>query len=68
MILKGSQRAGGANLATHLMRTDDNEHVDLHEVRGFASNDLKEAFKGSRGHLARHEVQAISLLGVFKPA
>lgn len=45
MILKGSQRAGSANLANHLMRTDDNEHVDLHEVRGFASNDLKEAFK-----------------------
>ncbi len=45
MILKGSQRAGGANLAHHLMRTDDNEHVELHEVRGFASNDLKEAFK-----------------------
>ncbi|MGY4748870.1 relaxase/mobilization nuclease domain-containing protein [Pannonibacter sp. Q-1] len=51
MILKGSQRAGGANLATHLLRTDDNEHVELHEVRGFASNDLKEAFK---------EVEAIS--------
>jgi hypothetical protein len=45
MILKGSQRAGGANLAAHLMRTDENEHVDLHEVRGFASNDLNEAFK-----------------------
>lgn len=45
MILKGSQRSGGANLANHLMRTDDNEHVELHEVRGFASNDLKEAFK-----------------------
>lgn len=51
MILKGSQRAGGANLANHLLRTDDNEHVELHEVRGFASNDLKEAFK---------EVEAIS--------
>lgn len=45
MILKGSQRAGGANLAAHLMRTDDNEHVELHQVRGFASNTLKEAFK-----------------------
>ncbi len=51
MILKGSQRAGGANLATHLMRTDDNEHVELHEVRGFAVSDLKGAFK---------EVEAIS--------
>lgn len=52
MILKGSQRAGGQNLAAHLMRTDDNEHVRLHELRGFASDNLKDAFK---------EAEAISL-------
>lgn len=45
MILKGSQRGGGADLAVHLMRTDDNEHVRLHELRGFASDDLRGAFK-----------------------
>lgn len=45
MILKASQRGGGQNLAVHLMRTDDNEHVDLHELRGFSSNDLKGAFR-----------------------
>lgn len=45
MILKGSQRAGGADLAVHLMRTDDNEHIDLHELRGFVSADLQGAFK-----------------------
>lgn len=45
MIFKGSQRAGGQNLATHLMRADDNEHVLVQEMRGFASDDLHGAFK-----------------------
>ena len=45
MILKGSQRSFGQNLAAHLLRLDDNEHVALHELRGFASDDLREAFK-----------------------
>lgn len=52
MILKGSQRGGGQNLAVHLMRMDDNDHVRVHELRGFASDDLKGAFK---------EVEAVSL-------
>lgn len=51
MILKGSQRAGARNLAHHLMRVDDNEHVSLHEMRGFASDNLRDAFR---------EVEAIS--------
>lgn len=45
MILKGSQRSGGQNLATHLLRVDDNEHVRIHQVRGFASENLHGAFK-----------------------
>lgn len=52
MILKGSQRGSGQNLAVHLMRMDDNEHVTLHELRGFASDTLRGAFK---------EAEAISL-------
>lgn len=52
MILKGSQRGSGQNLAAHLMRSDENEHVRLHDIRGFASSNLKDAFK---------EVEAISL-------
>jgi hypothetical protein len=42
MILKGSQCGGGQDLAVHLMRLDDNDHVEL---RGFAFNNLKGAFK-----------------------
>ncbi len=45
MILKGSQRGGGQDLARHLLRADDNEHVLVHELRGFASDDLRGAFK-----------------------
>lgn len=45
MILKGSQRGGGSDLAAHLMRADDNEHVELHQIRGFAADNLKGAFK-----------------------
>ncbi len=39
MILKGSQRSGGRQLATHLLRADQNEHVELHEILGFLSDD-----------------------------
>jgi hypothetical protein len=45
MILKGSQRGGGQDLAVHLMRLDDNEHIDIHEMRGFAGETLSEAFR-----------------------
>lgn len=37
MILKASQRGGAARLARHLMNAKDNEHVELHELRGFVS-------------------------------
>ncbi|MEM1395822.1 MAG: relaxase/mobilization nuclease domain-containing protein [Pseudomonadota bacterium] len=45
MILKASQRGGGQDLAAHLMRADENEHVEVHQVRGFASDKLASAFK-----------------------
>ncbi len=44
MIIKGNQRGGGSALAAHLMNARDNDHVELHEVRGFLSNDLAGAF------------------------
>lgn len=50
MILKASQRGGAMQLAVHLMKPE-NEHVELHELRGFVANDLAGALK---------EVQAIS--------
>ena len=50
MILKGNQRANGTELAIHLMK-DENEHIEIMELRGFVANDLMGAFQ---------EVQAIS--------
>ena len=35
MILKAKQRGDGVQLARYLMAMRDNEHVELHEVRGF---------------------------------
>ncbi|WP_417307650.1 relaxase/mobilization nuclease domain-containing protein [Devosia sp.] len=65
MILKASQRGGGQDLAIHLMRTDDNEHISLHELRGFASDNLKDAFKEaeavSRGTKCRQYLFSLSL-------
>lgn len=46
MILKGRQRAGGADLTTHLSNEydNDNERVELAHVRGTVPNDLHGAF------------------------
>jgi hypothetical protein len=49
MILKGSQRAGGRELAAHLMNALDNEHIEVHEVRGFAGKTLPEALEEMQG-------------------
>lgn len=43
MILKGNERGGAVPLAQHLLNTQENEHVRVHEVRGFVSDDLAEA-------------------------
>ena len=51
MILKGAQRSGAKALAVHLLNDSDNDHVELHEILGFLSNDVTGAFK---------EIQAIA--------
>ncbi|TBR44320.1 relaxase [Marinomonas agarivorans] len=50
MILKASQRSGAKQLAMHLLN-DENEHITVHDIRGFISDDLLSAFK---------EMQAVS--------
>lgn len=37
MILVGNPRGGAKNLAQHLMK-EENDHVTVHELRGFASD------------------------------
>jgi hypothetical protein len=65
VILKASQRGNGQNLAVHLMRLDDNEHMELHELRGFVSDDLRGAFKEAeavaRGTRCRQYLFSLSL-------
>jgi len=39
MILKGNARGGAKNLALHLMK-DENDHITIHELRGFMSDRL----------------------------
>jgi len=44
MILKGSQRANGADLAIHLSNAFDNERVEIAEIHGTVAGDLMGAF------------------------
>ena len=44
MILKGSQRAGAQDLATHLSNEYDNERIEVAQVRGTVAGDLHGAF------------------------
>ena len=43
MILIGNQRGGAGDLARHLMK-QENERVEIHEIRGFVAGDLEGAF------------------------
>lgn len=45
MILKMSTRAGANALAKHLTNGHDNEHVEIHEVSGFVSENLHDAMQ-----------------------
>ena len=64
MILKGSQRSGGRQLAAHLLRVEENEHVDVHELRGFMAEDLSSAMNEvhavSRGTRAKQPFFSLS--------
>lgn len=51
MMLKAKERGNAPQLARYLLTLRDNDHVELHEVRGFVSDDLVEAF---------HETDAIA--------
>lgn len=64
MILKASQRGDGRELAVHLLKPE-NEHVEVHEVRGFCSEDVRGAFKEAqaiaRGTRCRQYLFSVSL-------
>lgn len=51
MILKGSKRGGARQMAKHLLNAEANEQITVHEVSGFASNNISGAL---------NEIHAIS--------
>ncbi len=65
MILKGSQRGGAKQLAAHLLKTVENEHVEVHEIRGFVSEKLpgalREAYAMAQGTRCRQFLFSLSL-------
>lgn len=65
MILYASQRGRSAELAAHLLNGDQNEHVTIHDIRGFVSQDLaealREAYAISRGTRCRQFLFSLSL-------
>jgi len=64
MILHGNQRGGAKDLALHLLK-EENEHVEVHELRGFMSDDLvsalNEAYVISKGTKAKKFLYSLSL-------
>ncbi len=65
MILKASQRGGSRQMAAHLLKTEENEHVEVHEIRGFTSDNLNgalhEAYAMSRGTRCHQFLFSVSL-------
>lgn len=51
MIIEGNQRGNAKQLANHLLNDRDNEHVTVHEIKGFSSQSV---------HGALQEIQATS--------
>ena len=65
MILKASQRGGAKQLGLHLLKMEENEHVELHDLRGFAADDLmgamQEAYAVARGTRCKQFLFSVSL-------
>ncbi|GAB1256204.1 hypothetical protein NBRC116494_07060 [Aurantivibrio plasticivorans] len=65
MILKGSQRGGARQMALHLLNGEQNEHVKVHQVRGFISDNvvgaLNEIYAISKGTNCKQFMYSLSL-------
>lgn len=64
MILVGNQRGNSKNLALHLLK-EENERVEVHELRGFCSDNLvsalNESYAVSRGTKCKQHLFSLSL-------
>ena len=65
MIIKANQRGNAKELALHLLNGHNNEHVTVHDVRGFVSETvegaLQEAYAISKGTRCRQFLFSLSL-------
>ncbi len=65
MMLEGNQRGGAYQMARHLMNTQDNEHVEVHEISGFISDTvfgaLEEIYATSKGTKCKQFMFSVSL-------
>ena len=65
MILKGNARGGGRQMAAHLLNAMQNEHVTVHQVRGFLATNvrgaLEEAYALSLGTQCEQYMYSLSL-------
>ncbi len=65
MIFKASKRSGGRQLGAHLLKTEENEHVEIHEVSGFISDSvmgaMNEAYAAARGTKCQRYLFSVSL-------
>ncbi|MEE9454628.1 MAG: relaxase [Paracoccaceae bacterium] len=65
MIFKGNERSHGKELAKHLLNARDNEHVELHDLRGFVADDLHGAMQEceavARGTRCKNHLFSLSL-------
>jgi len=62
-ILVGNQRGGAQDMALHLMK-DENDHVDVHEIRGFMSDSvmgaMNEAYAMSKATKCKQFIYSLS--------
>lgn len=65
MILKAKQRGDGRQLGQYLLTMGENEHIEIHEVRGFMSSDvagaLSEVDAIAKGTKCRQHLFSVSL-------
>ena len=65
MILKASQRGGARQLAAHLLNDRDNDHITVHELRGYMAADLRgalaETYAVARGTRCQQFLFSLSL-------
>jgi hypothetical protein len=67
MILKAKERGNGKQLGLYLLQ-DANEHVEVHELRGFVSDDLPAALQEIDAISAGDAGQELPVLARPEPA